>query len=142
MAATDDSISIREHLETSVRNQREYIDLATKRNADSIVSLESRMTEINALHATAHAREHEMTKDALDSAKKSLDLRLDEMNEFRKQITDERATFLTKAEFARFEEGLQKELRVMATAWARLYGGAAAFTIVLGVLAVIGWMTR
>ena len=68
MAATDDSISIREHLETAVRNQREYIDLAVKRNADAVVSLESRMTDINALHATAHAREHIMTKDALDSA--------------------------------------------------------------------------
>ena len=131
MAATDDTISL-----------REYVDLAVKRNADAVVSLESRMGEINALHATAHAREHDMTKDALDNAKRSLDLRLDEMNEFRKQISDERSTYLTKAEFTRFEEGLQKELRVQNTAWARLYGGAAAFTLILGVLAIVGWITR
>ena len=131
MAATDDTISL-----------REYVDLAVKRNADAVISLETRMAEINTLHATAHAREHSMTKDALDNAKKSLDLRLDEMNEFRKQISDERSTYLTKAEFTRFEDALQKELKVMSTAWARLYGGAAAFTVVLGVLAIVGWMTR
>jgi len=126
----------------SIITLRDYVELLAKRNADAIASLSSNMAEINRIHSDAHAREHAMTKDALDNAKRAMDLRLDEMNQFRAQITDERGHFLTKVEFQRFEEGLSKEMRVMSGAWARLYGGAAAFTLVLAVLAIVGWMTR
>jgi hypothetical protein len=138
VTATDDGISL-----------REYVDLSAKRLADSVTSLEARMTEINSLHATSHAREHGMTKDALDSAAAAMNTRLTEMNEFRRQITDERANYLSKAEFMRFEEGLNKRLDVMAAAltdqgtqWARLFGGAAAFGFLITVLSIIGFVLR
>jgi len=138
VTATDDTITL-----------KEYVDLMAKRNADAITSLSANIAEVNRIHADAHAREHGMTKDALDNAKRSMDLRLDEMNQFRSQINEERVQYLTKAEFMRFEEGLNKRLDVMGlalsaqgTQWARLFGGAAAFGFLITVLSIIGFVLR
>ena len=110
MTATDDSISIREHLETALKNQREYVDLAVKRVADSVVSLEKRVAETNDQHNLSHSREHGMTELAVKKAEEAMSSRLEAMNEFRGQITDERGRYLTKDEFQRFEESLGKQV--------------------------------
>jgi len=136
MATTDDGITL-----------REYVDLAVNRIADSVTSLESRMTEINTQHNQSHMREHGMTELAVQKAEQAMQERLAGMNEFRAQITDERGSYLTKAEFARFEEGSNKELDAIRSTlglqgnqWSNLQGKMAAFGAILIVISMVSMM--
>ena len=136
MTATDDGITL-----------REYVDLAVKRVADSVTSLESRMIEINAQHNQSHAREHQMVELAVSKAEQAMQERLAGMNEFRNQLSDERGTYLTKPEFSRFEEGINREmdtvrqsLNAQANQWSNLQGKMAAFGAILIVISLVSMM--
>lgn len=133
MAATDDTISL-----------REYVDVSIKRVADAVNSLEARMIEINSLHNQAHAREHGMVELAVSKAEQAMSDKLEGMNQFRQQISDERTNYITRSEFQRFEEGLQKQLSEMKdllgthAVWrSNLEGRIAGFGIVVTVLTIV-----
>jgi chaperonin cofactor prefoldin len=56
----------------------------------------------------AHEHEHEMLAGGIETGQKDIDRRLEEMNQFRAQIQQERGEFLTKMEY----ESRHRELEV------------------------------
>jgi len=133
MTATDDTITL-----------REYVDLSVKRVADSVTSLESRLTEINREHTHSHAREHQMVELAVSKAEAAMTERLAGMNEFRAQITDERGSYMTKAEFDRFEtslrewqDGITKTLQIQQNLWSNLQGKSTSLAGLLGIVSIV-----
>lgn len=50
------------------------------------------------IHENAHRREHEQYKERVQAASNTMELRLAGMNEFREQLTAERATYVTRRE--------------------------------------------
>lgn len=56
----------------------------------------------------AHKNEHKLLASAIDRAGQDIDRRLEEMNQFRAQIQEERGEFLTKMEY----ESRHRELEI------------------------------
>jgi len=123
---------------------REYVDLSCRRIADSVTALESRLTEISREHTQSHAREHQMVELAVSKAETAMTERLAGMNEFRQQISDERGSYMTKAEFDRFENAL-REWQSMTTGlisqqqnlWSNLQGKITSFGGLLGIVSIV-----
>ena len=133
MTATDDTITL-----------REYVDLSFKRVSDSVSALESRLIEINREHTQSHAREHQMVELAVSKAEAAMTERLAGMNEFRAQITDERGSYMTKAEFDRFETSLREWqsatmslISQQQNLWSNLQGKITSFGGLLGVVSIV-----
>ena len=153
MTATDDSISIRElleaslksqreYLEASLRNHREYVDLAVKRVSDGVVSLESRMGDASNQHNLSHAREHTLVADAVDKAERAMTAQLaavkSEFEQYKATQKDERN---------RFEETLGRQLvdinlsmKSLAEWRSNMQGKVAAFGGIVAVLTVISML--
>ena len=132
-APTDDSISL-----------RQYVDIVSKGLRDQIDGLATQIALSLDAHNKAHEREHQMTETAVVKAEEAMTMRLEQMNEFRSQITDERGSYLTKAEFARFEEGymsrhqeLVRLVNEQRNMWSRLQGQMVLITAAPVVLSMV-----
>ena len=142
MTATDDSIPIREHLEREIKNQREYVDLAVKRVADSVLSLEARMGDTTAQHNLSHAREHSLVADAVDKAEKAgtaaLSAVKSEFEQYKSTQKDERnrSDETLAQKLARIEASIES----LATWKSNMDGrvsGIGSIVVVLSVIAMI-----
>lgn len=78
---------------------REYIDTRIGAVEGRIDRLEDHWAQRGAIHETAHSREHALTEEAIDRAREAMEKRLDGMNEFRGQLSDQAARFVARAEF-------------------------------------------
>ena len=68
------------------------------------------------VHEASHEREHQFTKEALDKADKTLETRLEGMNEFRAQLEKQAGAFLTREIFETFvKEQVAKTELALAT---------------------------
>ena len=72
--------------------------------------LEAQMEQYKA----AHAREHELLAESVEQTKENLELRLESMNEFRKQILDERGTFVNRDRFNLKTEEIERNAKHQA----------------------------
>lgn len=97
MTATDDAISLREYMDREITSVRR-----------EIATLANGIQETAKVHADAHTREHNMTNTALTKAEDAMTIRLEQMNEFRQQITTERGTFSTKPEVYEIAKRLEE----------------------------------
>ena len=79
-----DGVSLKEHLESKIS------------------SLEDKMSVIMQLHQTA-----------ISKAETTMNVRLENMNEFRSQIKDTAATYLTKAEFDQYVKGQDNRITIV-----------------------------
>ncbi len=80
-------------------------------------------------YTRAHEREHELIAQAIVEARRTVDLRLEGMNDLRQQITTERAAYATAAG----AETLRQRIDKLEQAQAAQAGSNATWTIVLGV---------
>jgi hypothetical protein len=126
---------------------REYVDIVAKGLRERIDGLENQISLSLEAHNKAHEREHAMTETAVTKAEESMTMRLESMNEFRQQITNERAMYLTRDEFTRFEESYLERYREIGervndqrNLWSRLQGQIAfllAVPIILSTIATV-----
>jgi len=79
-----DAVSLKEHLESK------------------ITSLEDKMSVIMQLHQTA-----------ISKAEQTMNVRLENMNEFRAQMKDTASTYLTRAEFQQYVNGQDNRISIM-----------------------------
>ncbi len=86
---------------------------------------------------TDHRIEHEQQFVAIDNARDEVNRRLAEMNDLRRQITDERADFLTRAEYDAKHEALIERISSMERSRANLEGRMWAIGAVLVLIQVI-----
>lgn len=121
---TDDNISLRQYVDLNVRALRERID-----------GLETQIAMSLEAHNKAHEREHAMTETAVIKAEEAMTMRLEQMNEFRAQITNERGAYLTKSEFNRFEESytarhreVVERINEQRNLWSKLQGQMVLIT--------------
>ncbi len=84
-------------------------------------------------YTRAHEREHELIAQAIVEARRTVDMRLEGMNDLRQQITNERAGFATSAG----AEALRQRIDKLEQAQAAAAGSNATWTIVLGVFFTI-----
>ena len=89
----------------------------------------------------AHERFHTVDKEALVLARKEIDRRLDEMNQFREQIAAERGEFLRREMYDEQHSAMRSEmdarLKILETSKSNLEGrmwamGAAISAIAIG----------
>ncbi len=85
----------------------------------------------------AHRVEHDQQQVALDRARDEVNRRLAEMNDLRRQITDERADFLTRAEYEAKHEALIERIGSMERSRANLEGRMWAIGAVFVMIQVI-----
>jgi len=62
-------------------------------------------------YKVAHGKEHELLAESVQHTRENLELRLESMNEFRKQILEERGTFLPRDRFNQKIEEIEKTLK-------------------------------
>ena len=78
---------------------------------------------------------------ALEVAYNTLDRRLDGMNEFRNALRDQGFSFLSKAEYAVFKEGLEADIRSLRESRAELAGKADQKQVNIAlILSVLGFV--
>jgi hypothetical protein len=96
--------------------------------------------ELRKLWQVSHQQLHTEEEKALNIAKGDINRRLDEMNELRKQITNERGEFLQRSVYDR-EHGMLREstdlrLKILETGKANLEGRLWAIGAIISVLLV------
>ena len=96
------------------------------------------------VHQDAHHREHLEYRERIETATVALDKRLDQMNEFRAQLTEERALYVRRDMLDEFRIASAKvtdanaaRIRDLETAKSNLEGRFWAFGLGLGALVVI-----
>jgi hypothetical protein len=67
-------------------------------------------TALHADHSLAHAREHAMYQEAIKKAEEALTARLHEMNQWRQQLTAERALYVTRDQIDARDKQLDTQL--------------------------------
>jgi CHASE3 domain sensor protein len=73
----------------------------------------------------------ESIKATMEAADKSIALRLDQMNELREQITEERGKYLTRREFEVSEKSIKEDIRSLRESRAELAGKASTWSVVI-----------
>lgn len=148
---SDGGVDLREFLEAQIATVRR-----------EIATLDRTIVQTADVHARAHEREHAMTELAVTKAEEALTIRLEQMNEFREQITSERGTYPTKAElfevmkrledlivrnatdlesaFAKADERLKAVERFASDAKAQMGTLKALMGVLLFALAVAGFI--
>jgi hypothetical protein len=82
----------------------------------------------------AHRREHELIAVFVEATRRSMERRLDEMNELRHQIERERTQYLTVESFNRQHQAIEQALdRVQTSVWMGM-GGVSALVVIVGAL--------
>ncbi|HOW77915.1 MAG TPA: hypothetical protein PK406_00555 [Verrucomicrobiota bacterium] len=78
---------------------------------------------------------------ALDLARKQLEQRLDAMNEFRAQLRDQNATFVTRTEYEIIVQQLRESVRSLELSRAELQGKASQESVaraqIMGVIGIV-----
>jgi len=82
-------------------------DVALKEYLEGLISAAEKQTKTR---WEAHGREHVLLKEAVDSAREALEIRLEALNAFRTQITAERHEFLKKNEYDIHHDVLEKRV--------------------------------
>lgn len=123
---------------------REYVDLQFDTVRKQIGVLEKGIQTTAEAHNRSHEREHAMTEQAILKADEAMTIRLENMNQFREQLTLERTSYLTKDEFARFEEGYQQRHMAIGervsrqeNMWSKLQGQMVLFVAIPIILSLI-----
>lgn len=80
----------------------------------------------------AHQREHELMEKSLVEARKVIDMRLEEMNDLRKQLELERGTFQTRTMSDRTRESIEDRLNKLEQAIAAADGRAKTWAVAVG----------
>jgi hypothetical protein len=110
MAATDDAISLREYVDGRIDGLKAAVDERFSADTRAVETAFTAVRETNRIHAEAHNREHQANQIAIAKAEEALTIRLEAMNEFRAQITQERGTYSTKAEVGEIAKRLEELL--------------------------------
>lgn len=124
------------------RDYREYKD------THPYVSLREYLERKNDLHWFAHGREHELLAQQVITTEKALDIRLESMNAFRQQISDQAHTFvardsldsreqLIKDDAGRLDDRLGKIERWQAAVDAKFWALGVGFSIFVVALNLI-----
>ncbi len=70
---------------------------------------------------------------------RTLEIRLEKLNELRKEVTDDRASFVKREVYDQMHEGLTQRLNRLEAGYSRIMGGIAVLVLIAGVLgAVVG----
>jgi hypothetical protein len=102
---TDNEVSLRHYIETLLRDYKE-----------------------------AHAREHQMLDDGLKLARQNTEYRLENLNNWKAQNQDERATLVSRELFDSNIASLRNSMGIVEKAQANLQGRNTQTAIVLGVV--------
>jgi hypothetical protein len=89
----EDSVSIKTYIDTRISHLQKEMELEGK----------------------AHELVHKELSDNVDLARQTLDYRLEGMNQFRAQILEERAKYLTREEYNIQHSALQSTLQIYST---------------------------
>jgi uncharacterized protein YydD (DUF2326 family) len=71
---------------------------------------------LHADHSLAHGREHMMYQEAIQKAEEAMTARLEGMNEFRQQLTAERALYVTRDQIDARDKALDAQLEHLQAA--------------------------
>lgn len=106
-----------------------------RRNQET-VSLQEYFERLIVEHGHLHVSEREASQTALAAARAEIDRRLAALNELRDEVTKDRSQFVRVDVFDAKIEALSKDVRLLRDDTIAERGRRAAYTIVLGVLAV------
>jgi hypothetical protein len=104
---------------------------------DEVVSLRQYIEALMNQERKSHAREHELLAESVQHTKENLELRLESMNQFRSQITEERGTMLSRETYETRHVDLERRISLIETGLANIRGRSAATSAALGVGLVI-----
>jgi hypothetical protein len=123
-----DSVPLRDHLEARLDSlEARFCECGDR---------EQQRHEAQAIDARKAAEE---ARYALEKAEKALDVRLDGMNQFRQQITNERGEYVTRSELALQIQALKAEMKPLQVQSDRYAGGYAVLAaIVAFILSIAG----
>lgn len=92
--------------------------------------------------------EHQATQEALTAATSALEKRLEGMNEFREQLTEQTRTFLSRNEYEGKHEALIGRIAVLERQSERAAGSIATWRFLagggglLGLVSIVLWILR
>ena len=78
-----------------------------------------------------HEREHILIRDGMEEFKKTLDVRLTHMNEFREQLNNERKDYLRAPEYTRLHEVLLNRVSTLERFQWVMAGGFAVLLVII-----------
>ena len=126
-------------------------------NSQLYVSLRDYFAALTVEHQRVHEVEKESSRLALDKAENALKARLESMNEFREQITDERGGYATREMLDSLREilgeikqimvnrevfeaamrGMSERVRLMESKWDSLNGKILGLGAIFSILTII-----
>lgn len=132
----NDKVFLREHLEAVIKLKVDAISEKLILKTEAIK--ESLELKIVALSKSVDLK-NSATQQALDLAGKSLEHRLDNMNEFRKQIERAESTYITRNEFNGKFEKIIDDIKMLISSKDKLEGKASQKSVTLALaISIIG----
>jgi hypothetical protein len=110
-------VSIYDWIDERFTAQQRALEMLAETTARETKVLKDQVEHIANLHAESHQREHALTQEALNKAEASMEKRLEAMNEFRAQLSDQAATLVRRdymdEKFATVTERYERDLKLM-----------------------------
>jgi len=101
--------------------------------AERIKALEERLTQ----HEVVQQREIQQAKETVEHSRQEMDRRLAEMNEFRAQLTTERASYVTRDMMDARQAIMAERIANLERSWSNMSGRLWSMGVGLGALVVL-----
>jgi hypothetical protein len=108
-----------------------------KFNNNIMVSIRQYFEALLQQYKEAHDKEHTLLEKSTELAKQNLEIRLEGMNEFRKQIQEERGSFVNRDKFDILMGALDRRISAIESFQSKIIGVGLAATFLLTVLELI-----
>jgi len=101
--------------------------------AERIKALEERLTQ----HEVVQQREIQQAKETVEHSRMEMDRRLAEMNEFRAQLSNERATYVTRDMLDARLMAVASRLEMLERSWSNMSGRLWSMGVGLGAVVIL-----